>query len=47
MITKERKSDDMVLRELYAEGFRISAQEIKKTTMNRPNSKITIIVEGL
>ena len=36
--------DDIILRYLYKQGFRISAQDIEETRLDKSNSKITIIV---
>lgn len=36
--------DDVILRYLYKEGFRVSTQELQETRLDKHNSKITIIV---
>lgn len=37
--------DDIVIQYLYKQGFRISAQDINETRLNRENSKITILIK--
>ena len=45
MKKKEMKDrDDTILRYLYKQGFRISAQELDETRLDKHDSKITIVV---
>lgn len=45
MKEKINKRDDIILRWLYKQGFRISAQDTEETRLDRNNSNITILVK--
>ena len=38
--------DDISLKYLYEQGFRISAQDLEETRLDKNDSKISIVVKG-
>lgn len=44
-IKRLKGEDNLLLKYLYNKGYRISSQDLEETTLDRTNSKITILVK--